>query len=455
MSADEIVFDEIKYREPVRARRPDRDPARACIAYQVPRPVDLPIFLDRRPADAIERHALRDTSVELGGVLLGRECVDDQTGEPFVWVTEHLEAKHYENTQASFTYTHDAWEEMTRERDRRHPDLDIVGWYHTHPDFGIFLSGHDLFLHRNFFGQPLQVAYVIDPIRQHRGFFRWRGDGLEQVGGYYLTGDRADRVALARQVDDLESIASTEPPSGGFSPRLEAELIAMLSRPHVSAAPAAAADRALLGAAFGGLGLILGALIVGAASWMASLNGHVRDQSAALAEMRAKLDRTDEVSQAAVATLLTQGGSTSGPKGFVEELTRTRASMTEARDLARNNETLAAAAAAQVRAVALDRDAIQKAAAKAEAGLADAEARLKDQKEELVAMTADRDRLRDADPGVLSKNYNTAWYAAVGGWAVAALVATAWLIRGFFAALPPAPAANRPDRPQPPTVTIS
>lgn len=448
MSADEIVFDEVRYREPVRLRRPDRDPARACLAYQVPRPGDLPIFLDRRPADAVERHALRDTTVELGGILLGRECVDDQTGEPFVWVTEHLEAKHYENTQASFTYTHDAWEEITRERDRRFPDLDIVGWYHTHPDFGIFLSGHDLFLHRNFFAQPLQVAYVIDPIRQHRGFFRWRGDGLEQVGGYYLTGDRADRVALARQVDDLESIASTEPPSGGLSPRLEAELIAMLSRPHVSAGgPAAAADRALLGAAFGASGLLLGGLVVAAGSWMVALNGHVRDQAGRIAEMQAKLERSDQVGQAAVATLLNQGGSGASPKGFVEELSRTRAALADARDLARNSETLAAAAAAQVRQVAADRDTTRAAADKAAAALAAAEARLKGQSDELLALKADRDRLRDLDAGVLSKNYNTAWYAALGGWAVAGLVAVAWALLGWINGLPPAP---EPPRPRPP-----
>ena len=31
-------------------------------------------------ADSIERHALRDTSVELGGILLGKECIDEETG---------------------------------------------------------------------------------------------------------------------------------------------------------------------------------------------------------------------------------------------------------------------------------------------------------------------------------------------------------------------------------------
>ena len=74
-----------------------------------------------------------------------------------------------------------------------------MGWYHTHPSFGIFLSHHDLFIHHHFFAQPLQVAYVVDPIQQTRGFFQWRGGDMAQVEGFYLTADRGDRIALARR----------------------------------------------------------------------------------------------------------------------------------------------------------------------------------------------------------------------------------------------------------------
>jgi len=434
VSADEIIFDEVKYREPVRARRPDRDPARACLAYQVPRPNDLPIFLDRRPADAIERHALRDTSVELGGVLLGRECLDDQTGEPFVWITESLEAKHYENTQASFTYTHDAWEELTRERDRLHPQLDIVGWYHTHPDFGIFLSSHDLFLHKNFFAQPLQVAYVIDPIRQHRGFFRWRGEGLEQVGGFYLAADRADRLALARQVNDLESITNTELNPSGFSPRLEAELIAMLSRPHTAAGSSAnATDRALLATVYATLGLVAGGLVVAAGGWMVTVVGQVRAQTATLEAMQTKLDRNEQVGQAAVASLLARSGSAANPKEFVEELTKTRAALGESRDLAKNQETLAATAATEYRRVAGQLEKSLGAEREATALARELKDEIQKQRDSVQDVTADRDRLLATDLGLVSRRYTIAWYAAIAGWALAGLVATGWGLARWFA----------------------
>jgi proteasome lid subunit RPN8/RPN11 len=275
LSTDDIVFEDVTYREPRRVRRPDRDRRFTCIAYELPAPGDLPIFLDRKPADAIERHALRDTRVELGGILLGQECVDDVTDEAFVWVTEAIEAKHYENTQASFTYTHDSWEEITRERDRLYPDLDIVGWYHTHPDFGIFLSSHDLFIHHHFFSQPLQVAYVVDPIRQTRGFFQWRDGQMEQVGGFYLSAERGDRVLLARLVNELENFPNTDGSGGSFSPRLEAELIAMLTRQHqpvTVAAPQSAAAFALLG-------MLLGAILVVGALWLQSLTKGLQDQT--------------------------------------------------------------------------------------------------------------------------------------------------------------------------------
>ena len=62
------------------------------------------------------------------------------------------------------------------------------------------------------------MAYVVDPIRQTRGFFQWRDDGSTQVGGFYLIADRGDRVALARLVNDLENIPNAEAAAAGASP---------------------------------------------------------------------------------------------------------------------------------------------------------------------------------------------------------------------------------------------
>ncbi len=287
-----MIFGEMRVREPERRLRPDCDRRFACLAYEVPGPADLPIFLDLRAADAIERHALSDTSVELGGILLGKECLDQATGQPFVWITQWLEAKHYANTQASFTYTHDTWEEITRERDLRYPDSDIVGWYHTHPSFGIFLSHHDLFIHENFFSRPLQVADVVDPINQTRGFFQWRDGRMEQVTGYYLIAERGNRIALARLVNDLEQLPNPEGNSGGaFSPRLEAELLKMLTRP-VHREVAGAVDKVQLAGVFGLLGALVGVLAVAAALWLNQLNARLQAQTESLQALAGLLEQS-------------------------------------------------------------------------------------------------------------------------------------------------------------------
>ncbi len=421
MSTDDIVFDDVKYREPKKVRRPDRDRRWACLAYEIPRSEDLPIFLDRKPADAIERHALRDTSVELGGIMLGHECVDDQTGEPFVWVTESLEAKHYENTQASFTYTHDSWEEITRERDRLYPDLDIVGWYHTHPDFGVFLSSHDLFIHRNFFSQPLQLAYVVDPIRQTRGFFRWRDGGLDQVGGYYVSSDRGERIALARLVNDLESIPNADPGGGGgggLSPRLEAELIAMLSRPYQ--AQSSSADRSQQAALFGLVGLFAGILIVAVLACLYALAQQVRDQTVVLEKLDKAVKQTDDSQTATLESLLARENGPS-PRSFVESLNKFKREAEAAKEAVKDKEIVTSLALSETRRLASELESLKKENLKLVADVKTEELKNKEDRSKVDELKNELDSVYQSPQGQLSLKYSTALYAAIAGWAVAIL----------------------------------
>jgi proteasome lid subunit RPN8/RPN11 len=55
--------------------------------------------------------------------------------------------------------------------EEKFPDKELVGWYHTHPRMGLFLSSHDIFLHNNFFPKPWQVALVVEPHSNVGGFF--------------------------------------------------------------------------------------------------------------------------------------------------------------------------------------------------------------------------------------------------------------------------------------------
>lgn len=444
LSEDGIAFDDVRYREPVRRRRPDRDRAWACLAYEVPGVDDLPIFLDHATAEAVERHALRDTGVELGGILLGKECLDDQTGAPFVVVSRSLEARHYENTQASFTYTHDSWQEITRERDRLHPELDVVGWYHTHPDFGVFLSGHDLFIQRHFFGQPLQLAYVVDPVRQTRGFFQWRGGSMSEAGGFYLTAPRGDRLRLARLANDLENVRDAggdSIPGGGFlSPRIEAELIAMLSRTPARSQSQDLADAMSRGPTallFTALGATLGAVGLGILLGLNALNGQLQAQSRVIRD----LDQTLRESVDRQRVALDAAAESSGGPTFLDRYARAVRDRDEAKSRLANRDAVSDALAArntQLAADLLDANGRLEEAKRLEAEAREAAdlrtrlAKLQDSHDRQAERLRGLEGVLDTPEGrqalSLATKYRTAWFAAAAGWlASAALLALVFL----------------------------
>jgi proteasome lid subunit RPN8/RPN11 len=75
--------------------------------------------------------------------------------------------------------------DLHAEMDEHYPDKQIVGWYHTHPGMGVFLSPYDTWLHHHFFPEPWQVALVIDPHSATGGFFIRQADGALDPGRCY------------------------------------------------------------------------------------------------------------------------------------------------------------------------------------------------------------------------------------------------------------------------------
>jgi proteasome lid subunit RPN8/RPN11 len=145
------------------------------------------VFFTPEVHAALWKHAGEDTSVEICGVLVG-SWHRDEIG-PFVKITESIRGEGAKTRFAEVTFTHQTWANINSEMDTKFAALKIVGWYHTHPDFGIFLSDRDRFIHEHFFSGPGQVAHVIDPIRKIEGVFVWR-DGKPTVTEHFWVGDR-------------------------------------------------------------------------------------------------------------------------------------------------------------------------------------------------------------------------------------------------------------------------
>ncbi len=144
---------------------------------------NLTIYISIETITRIKKHALEDTNRELGGMLVGE--LNEYDGEKYINIITSIPARHTNQSGSSVTFTHQTWEEVFRTMDNDYRDEMIVGWYHTHPNFGIFLSGDDLFIHKNFFNQEWLVALVVDPVRNHSGFFNWKNGEIIRSSGYY------------------------------------------------------------------------------------------------------------------------------------------------------------------------------------------------------------------------------------------------------------------------------
>ena len=144
--------------------------------------------------DEVHGHGKSITSVEVCGVLVGN-VYRDELG-PYLYIAAAIRGDRASELSAQVTFTAETWSAIQAVMDRDHPDERIVGWYHTHPGFGVFLSGMDLFIQDHFFNLPWQVALVYDPIGGDEGMFFWR-EG------------KADRQPFLIEEEDMRELAPT------------------------------------------------------------------------------------------------------------------------------------------------------------------------------------------------------------------------------------------------------
>ena len=132
----------------------------------------------------IHKFTQNKTTNESGGMLVG--TILEEFGKTNIIISGFVEAKYCEATPTTLKFTHETWEYVHKEIEKKHPEKKIVGWIHTHPDFGIFLSEYDKFIHQNFFNEDYQVAYVVDPIQKIEGFYFWIDEKIEKCKGFYI-----------------------------------------------------------------------------------------------------------------------------------------------------------------------------------------------------------------------------------------------------------------------------
>jgi proteasome lid subunit RPN8/RPN11 len=132
---------------------------------------------------------------EVGGFLIGFLTEDG------LKVTHALPAREAVGSAAQLTFPPEAWTSVYAVIEERNQGERLVGWYHSHPGHGVFLSAYDEFIHTQFFPEEGQVAMVIDPQTGDEGVFVTRNKKIQEVvkrSGTKAKGQTAAQKAAKR-----------------------------------------------------------------------------------------------------------------------------------------------------------------------------------------------------------------------------------------------------------------
>lgn len=129
------------------------------------------VYIHKNALSEAKEYAKRAAPNETLGFMLGK--VKEWKGQKYV-VIERIVTAETDSTQTSTKFK---TESLGKVADEIMDDEIIIGWYHSHPGHGCFLSETDIITHTQQFYNPYNVALVIDPVRGDFKFFKTDDEG--------------------------------------------------------------------------------------------------------------------------------------------------------------------------------------------------------------------------------------------------------------------------------------
>lgn len=148
--------------------------------------VPLRVAIDREAFVKVTGHVMQSIDEEICGVLVGEVCQDDDGF--FVHVRNMIKGTAAQHGGAHVTFTHETWNQVHNRLETDFPGFDILGWYHSHPGFGVSFSEMDLFIQRNFFPSPTQFALVMDPLGGEKALCVNTPEGVQYIDRFWVDG---------------------------------------------------------------------------------------------------------------------------------------------------------------------------------------------------------------------------------------------------------------------------
>lgn len=166
-------------------------------------------FLESTYKDIL-KHVETTPDIESGGILIGHHFKTFEGEIQFVVVSGAI-AQHSENrSRVHFTVGPKEDQAARKVLEEKYDGLTVVGWYHSHPNHGIFLSGQDMDIVRGWYNLPWHIALVIDPIRRIEGIFvgpKGKPWGFEVNNGNEGTPLGSSWSGLKKSPDSIQAIS--------------------------------------------------------------------------------------------------------------------------------------------------------------------------------------------------------------------------------------------------------
>ena len=121
-------------------------------------------FVSHDVYDFIKTHSIENDPKEVGGVLLGQYCVDNDTR--FVIVPAAVACDLGTATPASINFPPEFWPKVAEIHSAEYPGPLRLGPYHSHPGYGVQPAGTDRATILTSFSHQHHVRIIYDP---HRG----------------------------------------------------------------------------------------------------------------------------------------------------------------------------------------------------------------------------------------------------------------------------------------------
>ena len=146
---------------------------KARTAYSDHEDGTFPLYVSKLAEEKMRNHAIGRVAdrLEVMGLMLGQ--VFDHEGQKYGMVRD-VATTDLEASSVRVRFRRDGFERLFTSLEDQGYGYIVLGWYHSHPGHGVFMSPTDVETQRSMFTAPYHSAIVIDPVNKEIGAFRLR-----------------------------------------------------------------------------------------------------------------------------------------------------------------------------------------------------------------------------------------------------------------------------------------